>query len=211
MQERCNLIVITGNLNPDDATTLEEKGEIERLHNIINQYDLHGKSRWLGMRLSNPDLSEAYRVIADCRGIFVHFARFEAFGITILEAMISGLPTFTTQFGGSSEIIQDGENGFHINPTNLEETAKQILDFINRCDINPQYWQEISQRAIKRVRDKYNWQLHTKQLLLCARIQGFWNSVYQENREAMLRYLEALFYLIYKLRAEKLLEQHLQR
>ncbi len=211
LQERCNLIVVTGNLDPADATTLEEKGEIERLHNIINQYDLRGKIRWLGMRLSSPDLSEAYRIIADCRGIFVHFARFEAFGITILEAMISGLPTFTTQFGGSSEIIQDEENGFHINPTNLEETAKKILDFINRCDTNPQYWQEISQRAIKRVRDKYNWQLHTKQLLLCARIQGFWNSVYQENREAMLRYLEALFYLIYKPRAEKLLEQHMQR
>jgi len=81
-------------------------------------------------------------VIADCRGIFAHFARFEAFGLTILEAMISGLPTFTTQFGGSSEIIQDGENGFHINPTNLEETALKILNFINQCD-NSQYWQEI--------------------------------------------------------------------
>lgn len=211
LQERCNLILVTGSLHPDEATNPEQKTEIRRLHDIINQYHLHDKIRWLGMPLTSSDLGEAYRVIADRRGIFAHFASFEAFGLTILEAMISGLPTFTTQFGGSSEIIQDGENGFHINPTNLEETAKKILDFINKCDTNPQYWQEISERAIKRVRDRYNWQLHTRQLLLCARIQGFWSSVYQENREALLRYLEALFYLIYKPRAEKLLEQHMQR
>jgi len=211
LQERCNLIVVTSKLHLDEATNLEEKREIERLHDIISQYHLHGKIRWLGMRLTSRDLGEAYRAIADCGGIFVHFANFEAFGLTILEAMISGLPSFATQFGGSSEIIQDRENGFHINPTNLEETAKKILEFINNCDTNPQYWQEISERAIKRVRDKYNWQLHTKQLLLCARIQGFWSSVYQENREALMRYLEALFYLIYKPRAEKLLEQHMQK
>lgn len=132
------------------------------------------------MRLTSRDLGEAYRAIADYKGIFAHLARFQ-------------------------------DNGFHINPTNLEETAKKILDFINQCDVNPQYWQQISERAIQRVRNKYNWQLHTKQLLLCARIQGFWSYVNQENREAMLRYLEALFYLIYKPRAEKLLEQHMQR
>lgn len=211
LQERCNLILVTGKLHPDEATNLEQKTEIERLHDIIKQYNLTGRIRWLGMRLTSRDLGEAYRAIADCKGIFAHLAGFEAFGLTILEAMISGLPTFTTQFGGSSEIIQDGDNGFHINPTNLEETAKKILDFINQCDANSQYWQEISERAIQRVRNKYNWQLHTKQLLLCARIHGFWSYVNQENREAMLRYLEALFYLIYKPRVEKLLEQHMQR
>ncbi len=121
-------------------------------------HNLTGRIRWLGMRLTSRDLGEAYRAIADCRGIFAHLARFEAFGLTILEAMISGLPTFATQFGGSSEIIQNGDNGFHINPTNLEETAQKILDFINQCDTNPQYWQEISERAIKRVRNNYNWQ-----------------------------------------------------
>lgn len=211
LQEHCNLILITGKLHPDEATNSEEKREIEELHHVINQYHLQGKIRWLGMRLTSNDLGEAYRVIADCRGIFAHFARFEAFGLTILEAMVSGLPTFATQFGGSLEIIQDGENGFYINPTNLEETAKKILNFVNQCDTNPEYWYEISERASKRVRDNYNWSSHVKHLLLCARIQGFWRYIYQENREAMLRYLEALFYLIYKPRAEKILEEHMQR
>lgn len=211
LQERCNLIIATGRLHPEEATSSEERGEIERLHTIIDQHGLQGKIRWLGMRLSDYDLGEAYRAIADLQGVFVHFARFEAFGITILEAAISGLPIFVTQFGGSSEIIQDGESGFHINPTNLEETASKILAFVNQCEANPEYWQEFSQRAIGRIHKKYNWKFHVRELLLCARIQGFWSNVYQENREALWRYVEALFHLIYKPRAEKLLEQHMQR
>ncbi len=163
------------------------------------------------MRLTYPELGEAYRVIADRRGIFLHFARFEAFGLSILEAMSSGLPTFATQFGGSLEIIQDRENGFHINPTDLEQTAKKIRDFIDQCDANPSYWQEISDRAIKRIHEQYNWQLHTKQLLLLSRIYSFWNYLYRDSREALLRYVEALYYLLYKPRAEKILEQHMSR
>ncbi|WP_370528818.1 MULTISPECIES: glycosyltransferase [unclassified Tychonema] len=60
------------------------------------------------MRLSKSLSGEIYRVIADGQGIFVHPALFEAFGLTILEAMITGIPTFGTQFSGPLEIIQDG-------------------------------------------------------------------------------------------------------
>jgi sucrose synthase len=125
--------------------------------------------------------------------------------------MISGLPTFATQFGGSLEIIQDRENGFHINPTELEEAAKEILNFINQCQTDPQSWQDISDRSIKRVREQYNWQLHTQQLLLLAKIYGFWSYIFHDNREALLRYLEALFHLLYKPRAELILEAHRHR
>jgi sucrose synthase len=211
LQENMNLILVTGQIHPEKARDSEEKGEIERLHQLIAQYNLHGKIRWLGLPLSTPEIGEIYRTIADIEGIFVHPARFEAFGLMILEAMISGLPTFATQFGGSLEIIQNGENGFHINPTDLEETAERILQFLSSCDQNPDYWQEISECAIKRVRYKYSWSSHTKQLLGLAKIYGFWNYASSENREALLRYLEALFYLGYKPRAEKLLEQHLGR
>lgn len=212
LQERCNLILVTGKVRPEEAKDSEERGEIEKLQQIIDQYNLHGKVRWLGLRFNTPESSEVYRVIADCEGIFVHPARFEAFGLPILEAMISGLPTFATQFGGSLEIIQEGENGFHINPTDLAGTAQKILQFILRCDEEPNYWQDISQASIKRIRDKYNWKSHTKQLLGLAKLYGFWNyAAAEENREALLRYLEALFYLGYKPRAEQLLQQHMQQ
>jgi len=211
LQERCNLILLTSKLHPDEATNPEEAGEIQKIHDIINRYDLHSHIRWLGMRFPSRNLGEAYRVIGDRKGIYVHFALFEAFGRSILEAMISGLPTFATQFGGSLEIIENQENGFNLNPTDLEGTAKKILDFLDQCDTHPEYWQEISEWMSQRIHNRYNWQLHTSQLLLLAKIFSFWNFVAPENNEARDRYMEALFHLSYKPRVEKILEQHMRR
>jgi sucrose synthase len=125
--------------------------------------------------------------------------------------MISGLPTFATRFGGPLEIIQNGANGFYINPTQLDEMAEKILAFIHHCEQEPGYWQEISERAIERVYSTYTWRIHTHRLLSLARIYGFWNYTSQENREDMLRYIESLFYLLFKPMAQRLLARHQQQ
>ena len=211
VQEHCNLILVAGKLHTSETTDSEEREEIEKMYRLIEEYNLHGKIRWLGVRLPKSDSGEVYRVIADHEGIFIQPALFEAFGLTILEAMISGLPTFGTQFGGPLEIIKDQVNGFYINPTHLEEMAQKILDFVQKCDANPELWQEVSQKAMQRVYSSYTWKIHTTKLLSLARIYGFWNFTSKENREDMLRYIESLFYLIYKPRAQALLEEHAER
>ena len=211
LQERCNLILVAGKLRVEESDDNEEKDEIVKLYRIIDEYNLHGKIRWLGVRLPKGDSGEIYRVIADHRGIFVQPALFEAFGLTILESMITGLPTFATQFGGPLEIIQNKVNGFLINPTDQEGTAQKILDFVSKCDQNPNYWEEISNKGMERVFTTYTWKIHTTRLLSLARIYGFWNYISKENREDMLRYIETLFYLIYKPRAKQILEEHMRR
>jgi sucrose synthase len=211
LQAQCNLILVTNAIQVTEEMNVDEASEIVKLQLLIEQYSLHGHIRWLGIRLPAGDLGAVYRSIADQRGIFVHFARFEAFGRTILEAMISGLPTFATQFGGALEIIQDGHNGFHINPTDLDGAAEKILHFLQRCDAQPEYWQEISGRAIQHIQDHYNWSTHAQQVLLLTKVYSFWNYVDADSRDALKRYLEALFYLLYKPRAEQILAAHLQR
>ncbi|MBD2214220.1 sucrose synthase [Nostoc linckia FACHB-104] len=211
LQDHCNLFILTGKLHPSEASNTEEAEEIQKLHEMINQYNLHGHIRWLGMRLPGRDISEAYRVIADKKGIYVHFASFEAFGRSILEAMISGLPTFATQFGGALEIIDEREHKFTLNPTDLEGSANKIVEFCHQCDTNSENWEETSNWMIRRVRSKYNWNIHTNQLLLLAKIYSFWNFVAPENTEARVRYMETLFHLIYKPRADKILENHTRR
>ncbi|TAF10997.1 MAG: sucrose synthase [Nostocales cyanobacterium] len=208
LQARCNLILLTSKLSADEATSIEEVREIEKLHHIIQEYKLQGKIRWLGMRLPSRKIGEAYRIIADHQGIYVHFALYEAFGRSILEAMISGLPTFATKFGGALEIIENWQNGFHLNPTDLEGTAKTIITFLDKCDANPEYWQENSQWMIERIRHKYNWKSHTEQLLLLAKTFTFWNFIAPADNDARDCYMETLFYLIYKPRAERLLGEY---
>ncbi|ACK72157.1 Sucrose synthase [Gloeothece citriformis PCC 7424] len=211
LQECCNLILVAGKLTVNESSDSEEREEIEKLYRIIDEHNLYGKIRWLGVRLPKADSGEIYRVIADRRGVFVQPALFEAFGLTILEAMISGLPTFATQFGGPLEIIQDKVNGFYINPTNLEETADKILEFVTKCDHNPDHWIQLSNKAMERVYSTYTWKIHTSKLLSLSRIYGFWNFISKENREDILRYVESLFYLLFKPRAKELLEQHMHR
>jgi sucrose synthase len=211
LQAHCNLILVTNAIEVTDEMNADEASEIVKLQILIEQYSLHGHIRWLGIRLPAGDLGAVYRSIANQQGIFVHFARFEAFGRTILEAMISGLPTFATQFGGALEIIQDSNNGFHINPTDLEGAAEKILHFLQQCDAQPEYWQEISDRAIQHIQDHYNWSTHAQQVLLLTKVYSFWNYIDADSRDALKRYLEALFYLLYKPRAEQILAAHLQR
>ncbi|MGM0456314.1 MAG: sucrose synthase, partial [Cyanobacteriota bacterium] len=211
LQEHYNLIFIAGKLREDESDDAEEIAEMRKLYELIERHNLQGKFRWLGVRLPKVDSGEVYRVIADHRGVFVQPALFEAFGLTILEAMISGLPTFGTQFGGPLEIIQDKINGFYINPTNLEEMAQKLVDFATKCEQNPDYWLEISNQGMERVYSTYTWNIHTSRLLSMAKTYGFWNYSSQENREDMLRYLESLFYLIYKPRAQAMLAEHMKR
>jgi sucrose synthase len=210
LQEQCNLILVAGKLRTEDSTDHEEISEIQKLYQIIEQYDLYEKVRWLGVRLPKGDSGEVYRVIADHQGIFVQPALFEAFGLTILEAMISGLPTFGTRFGGPLEIIQDKVNGFYINPTHHEEMAATILEFLSKCDQNPDYWTQISQRGMDRVFSTYTWKIHSTRLMSLAKIYGFWNYTSKENREDMLRYIEMLFHLLYKPMARSVLDKHMQ-
>ena len=211
IRERCNLILITNKLHITKVSNSEEEQEIEKLHALIDQYQLQGQIRWIGMQLKSDEMSEAYRVIADHQGIFINFARFEAFGRSVLEAMRSGLPVFVTQFGGIAEIIQNDNNGFYINPTDFDDTTQKIQKFLNQCKADPQVWYAASEQAIQHINRHCNWQTHVKQLLLFARIYGFWDYISRSSREALQCYLDALFHLLYKPRATQILDEHRQR
>ncbi len=211
LQASCNLILLANAVDVDDTMNADAAQEVWKLQSLIEQYGLQGRIRWLGLRLQNGDRGTVYRLIADRQGLFIHFAQFEAFGRTILEAMISGLPSFATQFGGAAEIIQDGENGFYINPTDFDSTTQKILTFLHHCETDPAHWQTVSDRAIQRIQAQYNWSAHSQQLLLLTKIYSFWNYIDPDRRTTLYRYLEALFYLLYKPRADQILVAHMQR
>lgn len=211
LRERCNLILVTNKFHMDTASVPEEAQEIAKLHTLIQDYQLQGQIRWIGMQLTSDEMSEVYRTIADHQGLFINFARLESFGRSVLEAMRSGLPVFITEFGGTSEIIQNGSNGFYINPTDFEATTEKLLAFLNQCDADSQLWHRISEQAVQRIDHLCNWQTHVKHLLLFARVYGFWDYIFRNSREALQCYLNTLFHLLYKPRAAEILNQHWQR
>lgn len=204
LQEKANLIIVAGKINADDSSDHEEKKQIGIMHNIINEYNLHNKIKWLGKLFRKDEAGEVYRIIAERRGLFVQPGLFEGFGLTVLEAMISGLPVIATKYGGPLEIIQNGINGFHIDPVNDEESIKILVDVVNRINSEKDFWEKISKASIERVNAAYNWKLYSQNLLSNAKIYGFWKYSTDLEKKDLEAYLDVLYSLLFKKRAEAL-------
>jgi sucrose synthase len=150
---------------------------------------------------------ELYRFVADRRGAFVQPALFEAFGLTVVEAMVCGLPTFATCFGGPSEIIEHGISGFHIDPNHGDQAADLMAEFFERCADDPEHWTTISQGGIDRVNSRYTWKLYAERMMTLARIYGFWKYMTNLDQAETRRYLEMLYALQFRPRAQAILDQ----
>jgi sucrose synthase len=205
LQDRTNLIVVTQTIRERKVADEDELSELKKMYELIEEYGLQNKIRWIE-NSSRQDGAESYRIIADRRGVFVQPALFEAFGLTILEGMATGLPVFATQFGGPQEIIEDGKNGYLINPTQPELISQPILDFLLRCEKNPSCWETLGNQAIVRVKERFTWDLYSEKLIKAAKLYGFWNySVLGDEKKEVDRYCNLLFHMVFKSRAQKLL------
>ncbi|XP_075509655.1 sucrose synthase 2 [Primulina tabacum] len=190
-----NLVIIAGYLDVKQSSDREEISEIEKMHSLIKQYNLEGQLRWIAAQTNRARNGELYRYIADKKGIFVQPALYEAFGLTVVEAMTCGLPTFATCHGGPLEIIEDGESGFHIDPYHPEKTAALMADFFQRCYEDPSYWAKISDAGLLRIQERYTWKIYSERLMTLAGVYGFWKYVSKLERRETRRYLE-MFYIL---------------
>ncbi|MFO7839504.1 MAG: sucrose synthase [Desulfosalsimonadaceae bacterium] len=204
LRKYCNLIVAAGTIHMEESADNEERGEIQRMYDLIGTYGLHGHIRWLPS-VPKEETGEVYRIFADRGGMFVQPALFEAFGLTVLEAMQCGLPTFGPIFGGPSEIIIDGESGFLMNTSKPNLIADVLWDFVKDCEMDANCWQQISENSMERVREKFTWRLYSEKLIRLTKLYGFWR--YSESQEGMVkmdRYCELLYHLFLKPRAQQI-------
>jgi sucrose synthase len=203
LQREANLLLVGGQFDPAKSNDAEERQQIEHLHELIRQHQLEGRVRWVVMQTDKIRVGEFYRQVARHRGVFVQPALFEAFGLTVIEAMTSGLPVFATRYGGPLEIIQHGVSGFHIDPNHGDQAAALMTDFFQQCRKKPGHWEKLSHGAIARVQERYTWKRYARRLLSLSRIYGFWKYISNIEREESRRYLEALYGLMYRPLAEK--------
>jgi glycosyltransferase involved in cell wall biosynthesis len=75
--------------------------------------------------------------------IYLHSAKSEAFGLTLIEAMVSGLPVVTLDGTGNRDIIEQDKNGYMIYEQNAELFAQTIIDLWN----DKQKYREMSEYA----------------------------------------------------------------
>ncbi|MBA0709343.1 hypothetical protein Golax_024381, partial [Gossypium laxum] len=195
LRELANLVVVAGYIDVKKSKDREEIAEIEKMHDLMKEYKLDGQFRWIAAQTNRARNGELYRYIADSKGIFVQPAFYEAFGLTVVEAMTCGLPTFATLHGGPAEIIEHGISGFHIDPYHPDQTAELLATFFERCKEDPSHWAKISDGGLKRIYERYTWKIYSERLMTLAGVYGFWKYVSKLERRETRRYLE-MFYIL---------------
>jgi glycosyltransferase involved in cell wall biosynthesis len=114
-------------LLPEDAvlvvlsSTTERRAELEALARELGVAD----RLFLLGRL--PDVA-AWLRRAD---VFVHPARWEGFGLAVLEAMLAGLPVVASDVSSLPELVVDGETGLLVPPDDPTALAAAILSALD--------------------------------------------------------------------------------
>jgi len=204
LRETANLLVVGGYLDVNRSADDDEKREIEKMHRLLDHHGLGGQVRWLEGQVDRERNGELYRFIADQRGAFVQPALFEAFGLTVIEAMSTGLPTFATCFGGPLEIIENDVSGYHIDPNHGDAATALMADFFARCAADPAEWDRISAGALARVEARYTWVRYAERLMTLSKVYGFWRHVSNLERADTQRYLQMFYGLQFRPLAEGL-------
>nr|KJB54539.1 hypothetical protein B456_009G038000 [Gossypium raimondii] len=197
LRELANLVVVGGDRRKE-SKDLEEKAEMKKMFELIEKYNLNGQFRWISSQMNRIRNGELYRYICDTKGAFVQPALYEAFGLTVVEAMTCGLPTFATCNGGPAEIIVHGKSGFNIDPYHGDQAADILVDFFEKCKKDPSHWDKISQGGLKRIEEKYTWKIYSERLLTLTGVYGFWKHVSNLERRESRRYLEMFYALKYR-------------
>ncbi|KAE8658015.1 Sucrose synthase [Hibiscus syriacus] len=180
--------------------TMARLDRVKNLTGLVEFYAKNSRLRELvnlvvvDERVRNREL---YRYICDTKGAFVQPAIYEAFGLTVVEAMTCGLPTFATCYGGPAEIIVHSKSGFNIDPYNGDAAAETLVNFFEKCKADPSYWEEISQGGLQRIQEKYTWQIYSEKLSTLTRVYGFSKQASYLEQRGRKRYIEMLHPLMY--------------
>lgn len=113
------------------AEFVRETGALRNLSVYSRQTDLHPFYRRarLSLQLSHPE------------------EWVETFGLTILESMTYGVPVIGPNAGGPLELIDDGENGYLVDPLNVDAVADKIKLLMS----DEKRYGQFSQAALKKA------------------------------------------------------------
>ncbi|HXY01799.1 MAG TPA: N-acetyl-alpha-D-glucosaminyl L-malate synthase BshA [Candidatus Limnocylindrales bacterium] len=83
--------------------------------------------------------------------LFLLPSQLESFGLAALEAMACEVPVIATNAGGVPEVIEDGVDGYLVEPGDVKLAAEHAIDLLSRSDRG----REMGQLARKHARRKF--------------------------------------------------------
>jgi glycosyltransferase involved in cell wall biosynthesis len=112
-------------------TIIGEGSHKTDLFNLTKRLHLEKYIQFIGW-VENKDLDTYYEKASI---VVVPSADIEVFGLVILEAMSMGRPVIGTNVGGIPEIIDDGINGYLVEPKNPEQIAVKVIKLFSEGDL----------------------------------------------------------------------------
>lgn len=147
-------------MNPDLRVVMAGTGELyEQLRDEVLRLDLLRYVKLLGL-VEHEDVRPWY----DSADVFVLTSVSEAFGMTLLEAMASGLPVIASNVGACSEVL--GNAGILFNQGDHVSLAKEIMTLLS----DPELSKILRIRGLERVRKVFSWE---------DKVDKYWN-LYKE-------------------------------
>lgn len=148
--------------NPEVEFHLIGSGSLEQeLRREVKETGLSDYFKFKG-EVFNEDLIREYKS-AD---LFVLPSIYEGQPLTLLEAWAAKLPVVATDVGGNKDFIQEGVNGYLVEPRNPEKLAEAITEAMENEDLG-----EMGLNGYNLVKDNYTWDK------VAERVYGIYNEM----------------------------------
>jgi glycosyltransferase involved in cell wall biosynthesis len=109
-------------------------------------------------KLSEAEITEAY-LGSD---IFIMPSQYEAFCVSLAEAMAYALPVIATKVGGMTELFEDGKHGFLIDyPPERDLLAEQAIYLLENRGVS----RKMGREGREYILSRFSWKSSTEQLL----------------------------------------------
>jgi glycosyltransferase involved in cell wall biosynthesis len=132
------------------------KAKEESLRNLAHELDIEDDVKFLGY-VPDDKLADVY----SASDVFVLPAIYENFPFAILEAQATGLPVVSTKVGGIPEFLVDGENGFLIDPGDVDQLTQRLLDLLK----NPEHAKAMGKHGRELIHERLSWDIITQQVI----------------------------------------------
>lgn len=140
-----DLVIGGGSPNPKER----EVELYQKMKDFIDERGMNGRVCLIGY--VPDDLMPVYYQQSE---MFVLPSLFEPFGMTAQEAMACGKAVIASKFGGIRNVIEHGENGLLVDPSNTSEFADAMIWLLE----NPERTKTIGNNAYKTVQDNFSWE-----------------------------------------------------
>ena len=155
-------------------------GMIDELREQVKYLGIENKVYFAGY-CDSKKMQKMYK----CADVAVFPSTYEPFGIVAIESMLSGTPTIVSDVGGLNEIVEHGVTGMKSYAGNANSIADSVLALL----FDPKLCANISQNAIKKVKENYNWSKITDSTYYVYQLAI--GKTVQEKEEAMELQLSA--------------------